>query len=323
MQSSIQREAGTTAPAAGADGWTPRVSRVPGAEFLRRRMEAAVIGLSSGFGSPRLNYLEPPGDPGLFGPQSVCWRVHGDFTLMMAGGVCALLLQALHPLALAGVWDHSSFRQDILGRLRRTAAFVGGTTYGSRRDALMLVERVKRIHQGVVGTAPDGRSYAAGDPRLLTWVHVAEVSSFLAAHQRYARRPLTAAEQDRYFEETALVAELLGAEGVPKSRAALNDYFARMLPQLEYGERAKEVRRLLLRAPAVGLAVKPFGLLLAQAGVDLLPGWAQDLMGTRRRGARRAITTPGVRALAPALRWALRNGARARATQRAAGAAQT
>jgi uncharacterized protein (DUF2236 family) len=319
MQRSLQGQPARPPPAAPPnDGWTPRVSRLPGAEFLRRRLEAAVIGLSSGSGSPRLNYLEPPGDPGLFGPQSMCWRVHGDFILMMVGGVSALMLQALHPLALAGVWDHSSFRQDILGRLRRTAAFVGGTTYGSRRDAQMLIERVRQIHQAVVGTAPDGRPYAAGDPQLLTWVHVAEVSSFLAAHQRYAQRPLSPLQQDRYFEETALVAELLGARDVPKSRAALAAYFERMLPELEYSERSVEVRRLLLSAPAVSLAVKPFGLLLAQAGVDLLPDWAQQLMDTRRRLARRALARPGVRALAPALRWALRNGARARATQRAA-----
>ncbi len=88
---------------------------------------------------------------------------------MMAGGISALMLQTLHPLALAGVWDHSAFRTDILGRLRRTATFIAGTTYGSRRDALALIERVKQIHLGVTGTAPDGRPYRASDPTLLTW----------------------------------------------------------------------------------------------------------------------------------------------------------
>ena len=95
------------------------------------------------------------GDPGLFGPEAVCWRVHADFTSMMTGGIAALLLQALHPLALAGVWDHSSFRTDILGRLRRTATFITGTTFGSRADALALIERVKSIHAHISGTAPD------------------------------------------------------------------------------------------------------------------------------------------------------------------------
>src|ERR1700739_3378677 len=151
---------------------------------LRSRLANGVTSLTTGSG-PSLDYSSPPGDPGLFGPDAICWKVHSDFTSMMTGGISALLLQALHPLALAGVWDHSSFRADILGRLRRTATFISGTTYGNRRDALPLSERVKQIHSGVAGTAPDGRPYRASDPALLTWVHVAEVSSFMTAHMRY------------------------------------------------------------------------------------------------------------------------------------------
>src|SRR5699024_3489514 len=104
---------------------------------------------------------------------------------MLVGGVGALLMQTLHPLALAGVWDHSNFRRDMLGRLRRTASFITGTTYGGRETADQLIDRVRRIHVPVVGTAPDGRPYSADDPGLLTWIHVAEMSSFLRAYQRY------------------------------------------------------------------------------------------------------------------------------------------
>ena len=125
---------------------------------------------------------------------------------MMTGGVSALLLQALHPLALAGVWDHSTFRTDILGRLRRTATFIAGTTFGSRHDALALIERVKRIHLGVNGVTPDGQPYRASEPALLTWVHVAEVSSFMTAHLRYVNPALPIAAQDQYFAETARIA---------------------------------------------------------------------------------------------------------------------
>lgn len=291
------------------------------AEPLRRRLELAVFGLTSGAGAPRIDFLRPAGDPGLFGPDAVCWKVHADFTLMMIGGVSALLLQALHPLALAGVWDHSNFRQDILGRLRRTSAFVGGTTFAGRRDAQMLIERVRRIHQGVTGTAPDGRPYAAGDPELLTWVHVAEMSSFLRAHQSYAPQPLSAADQDRYYGETAVVAELLGAAGVPKSVAEVETYLQRMQAELVYSERSREVHRILLNAPAPNAAVKPFGQLFLHAGEDLLPDWAQDLMDLRRSVAlRRAWVRPGIRAAAPLFRWALRNGAAARARLRVASA---
>jgi uncharacterized protein (DUF2236 family) len=291
------------------------------AEPLRRKMELTIFGLTSGGGAPRINFLEPAGDPGLFGPGAVCWKVHSDFALMMIGGVCALLLQALHPLALAGVWDHSNFREDILGRLRRTSSFVGGTTFAGRADAHRLIERVRRIHEGVTGTAPDGRPYAAGDPDLLTWVHVAEMSSFLQAHQRYAPHALSATEQDRYYAETSIVAELLGARGVPKSAAEVQDYFQRMRPELVYSERSREIHRILLAASAPNAAAKPVGRLFMHAGEDLLPPWAQDLIGIRRRVAlRRAVVRPGIRALAPTFRWALRNGAAARARLRAASA---
>lgn len=307
-------------PHAGPDILPGGRSRIPGTEPLRRRIEAAIFGLTSGAGAPRLDFLKPAGDPGLFGPDSVCWRVHGDFTIMMIGGVSALLLQALHPLALAGVWDHSNFRDDILGRLRRTSAFVGGTTFAGRRDAEMLIERVRRIHLRVTGTAPDGRPYAAGDPQLLTWVHVAEHCSFLRSHQRYAPDRLSCAEQDRYYHETAQVAERLGAQGVPKSRAEVERYLERMRPQLACSERAREVRRILFSAPAPNLVVKPFGRLFLQAGEDLLPDWAQRMFGIHIRvRLRRALVDSGVRALAPTFRWALRNGAAARARLRVQG----
>jgi uncharacterized protein (DUF2236 family) len=292
-------------------------SRIPGAEPLRRRLELAVIGLTSGGGAPRINFLEPAGDPGLFGPDSVCWRVHADFTIMMVGGVCALLLQALHPLALAGVWDHSNFREDILGRLRRTSAFVGGTTFASRGDAEALIQRVRGIHRHVTGTAPDGRPYAADDPALLTWVHVAEMSSFLRSYQRYAPHKLSLDEEDRYYAETAQLAEKLGADSVPKSSAAIEQYLQRMRPQLAYTERSREVRQVLHHAPAPNPAIKPFSRLFMQAGEDLLPDWAQQMMGIRTGVMlRQAVVRSGVRAMAPTFRWALRNGAAARAKLR-------
>src|SRR5262249_17972239 len=150
----------------------------------------------------------------------------------------------------AGVWDHSNFREDILGRLRRTSAFVGGVTFAGRADAQRLIERVRAIHTRVTGATPDGRAYAAGDADLLTWVHVAEHHSFLRSWQRHAPRRLDAAEVDRYYAETALVAELLGARGVPKSAAEVAAYLQGMRAQLEYGERAREIRRILFAAPS-------------------------------------------------------------------------
>jgi ER-bound oxygenase mpaB/B'/Rubber oxygenase, catalytic domain len=136
-------------------------------------------------------------------------RVHGD-TAMFVGGLRALLLQSLHPLAMAGVAAHSDFRADPWGRLQRTSYFLAATTFGPAAEAERAVARVRGVHGRVQGTAPDGRPYAASDPHLLRWVHLAEVDSFLTAHQRYGAVPLTAPEQDAYVLDTSQVAGKLG-----------------------------------------------------------------------------------------------------------------
>jgi uncharacterized protein (DUF2236 family) len=286
---------------------------------LRSKLAAGVTHLTSGSGGPTLDYSSPPGDPGLFGPDSVCSKVHADFASMMTGGISALLLQALHPLALAGVWDHSTFRTDILGRLRRTATFIAGTTYGNRHDALALIERVRRIHLGVSGIAPDGQPYRASEPALLTWVHVAEVSSFMTAHLRYVNPQLSVGAQDQYFAETARIAEMLGAENIPRSRAELDAYLLAMRPALVASERTREVVRILMSAPAPSMAMRPAGTLMLNAGADLLPDWAQPMLGFERYAAlRRMFARPGVRLVAPVIRWALVNVISKRARRRVA-----
>ncbi|MBA1275266.1 oxygenase MpaB family protein [Stutzerimonas azotifigens] len=284
-------------------------------DLLRRHLESQALNLT-GLAIGGIDYENPRGDPGLFGPDSACWKVHGDFTSMLIGGISALLLQALHPLALAGVWDHSNFRQDMLGRLRRTGQFIAATTYGSHADAERLIQRVRTIHAQIRGTAPDGRPYAADDPQLLTWVHVAEVSSFLKSHLRYRNPALPAAEQDRYYAEIALVAERLGARDVPRSRQEVANYLEAMRPQLLCDERSREVVRLLFAEPAPNALTKPFGKLMMQAGVDLLPEWASDMLDLTPGPARSALIRAGVRRTAPLLRWAVRNGSAHRARRR-------
>lgn len=284
---------------------------------LRSQAGAQVRALTRSNSGLTLDYDNPPGDPGLFGPDAVCWRVHADFPAMLAGGVSALLLQALHPLALAGVWDHSTFRTDMQGRLGRTAQFIAGTTYGSHADALLLIERVRRIHAGIRGTSPDGQPYAADDPALLTWVHVAEVSSFLAGYLRYVG-PLSMAEQDRYFEEEAKVAALLGAPDVPRSRAAIDAYLAAQLPYLVNSERTREVVRLVMAMPVANPLLVPAVRTMADAGVALLPPWARQMLQLDRPSLRRSLALAGMRALAPTLRWALGPGLAARARRRVA-----
>lgn len=286
-------------------------------ESLRKQIEKQVHSLT-GASLGVLDLDQPRGDAGLFGPDSMVWEVHADFTSMMVGGVSALLLQMLHPLALAGVWDHSTFRQDMLGRLRRTSLFIAGTTYGGAHDAEQLLEKVRTIHLQVVGHAPDGRPYAASDPELLTWVHVSEVSQFLAGYLRYVDPHLPVSEQDRYYREVALIAERLGAQEVPKSRQAIEAYLERMRPQLLCDERTREVVRLLYAAPMPSILAKPFGSLVMQAGVDLLPDWASDLLGEHQAAWRRPLIRSSVQRTATLLRWAIRNSAAQRARRRLA-----
>jgi uncharacterized protein (DUF2236 family) len=284
-------------------------------EAIRRRIETQVMSLT-GLSLGQLDLENPKGDPGLFGPDSISWRVHGDFPSMLVGGISALLLQLLHPLALAGVWDHSNFRQDLLGRLRRTSQFISGTTFGATGDANWLIEKVRTIHLQVVGSAADGRPYAASDPVLLTWVHVAEVSSFLAAHLRYRNPNLPHAEQDAYYAEIALIAERLGARDVPRSRQQVTDYLQAMRPQLYADERSQEVVQVLLDAPAPSRLAKPVGSLMLRAGIDLLPEWARDMLELQQHPLQQRLIRLGINSTAPVLRWAMRDGSAHRARRR-------
>lgn len=284
-------------------------------KILRQRIERQVFRVN-GLSLNEFDLSQPPGDPGLFGPESVIWQVHGDFTSMMCGGISALLLQMMHPSALAGVWDHSNFRQDMMGRLRRTSQFIAVTTFGNRADAQTLIERVKRIHLQVSGVDAYGQPYAASDPHLLTWVHVAETSRFLASHLRYKNPRLSGADQDRYYREAAQIAEALGAEGVPKSREAVADYFHQMRSELKVDDRTREVTRLLMNAPAPSWQAKPVMKLMMKAGISLMPEWAQQQSGYRFSTLERLALDRQIQLLAAGLRWSIQRGAYHKAMKR-------
>lgn len=168
----------------------------------------------------------------------------------------------------------------------------------------------------MTGTAPDGRAYAAYDPELLTWVHVAEVSSFLKSHLRYRDPDLSTADQNRYYAEVALIAERLGAEGVPRSRAEVETYLERLRPQLQIDARALEILQILRTAPAPSPLLRPFGTLMLHAGIELLPEWASAMFGPPLSDTRRQLIRSGVRRTAPVLRWAVRSASVHRARRR-------
>lgn len=245
---------------------------------------------------------------GLFGPKAVAWRVHGDVAAMLVGGVSGLLLQMLHPAVLAGVWDHSNFRADMHGRLRRTARFIALTTYGGRDEAESAIARVRRIHTGVEGTLPDGTRYAARDPRLLAWVHATETTSFLAAWMRYAEPRMKPRDQDRYFAEMAQIGVALGADPVPRGRREAGELIETMRSELRVDDRTREVARLVLDARAPTAVAEPFQGLVMRAGVDLLPGWARRMHGRDAPPLARPLLRAGTLALAQTLRWAFARG---------------
>lgn len=242
--------------------------RRQGAELLRSAI--------AGDQTLRFTDLANPDDFGLFGPASSAWRIHGD-AAMLIGGLRALLLQTLHPLAMAGVADHSDYRHDPWGRLHRTGRFVGATTYGTTKSAMAEIERVRRVHETVVGHAPDGRPYAANDPHLMLWVHVTEVDSFLTAFERYGYGKVTDAEKDRYVAEMAEVARRLGAETPPTNRRELNDAIERFRPECAYGDQAKDAVRFLLVPPVPLVTRGGYGVITAGA-VAALPGWARSML---------------------------------------------
>ena len=241
---------------------------------------------------------------GLFGPRAVAWRVHGDVTSMMVGGVAGLLLQMLHPAVLAGVWDHSKFRADMHGRLRRTARFIALTTYGERAEAEAAIARVRGIHDRVQGVLPDGTPYAANDPALLAWVHLTEATSFLSAWIRYAEPGMSASDQDRYFAEMAQVAGALGADPIPRTRAEARRLFETMRPFMRCDARTREVARLVLTQRAPSRLAEPVQALTMQAGIDLLPAWAQRLHGLHAPALSRPLVRAGTLGIAQTLRWA-------------------
>jgi uncharacterized protein (DUF2236 family) len=254
---------------------------------------------------------EHDGDAGLFGPQSITWRLHAE-PLMGVAGLRALLLQALHPVAVAAFEEHSTYRRDIWGRLTRTAEYVAVTTFGSTTDAMLAASRVRAIHATVRGVLPSGVEYAADDPQLLAWVHCCLVASFLEVLTR-GGVSLTGAEQDQYIEEQVKAAMLVGLEPdeVPHDRAALLDYFRVIKPALECTPTARRAA-LELVAPPMPTRVelmtpaRPAWSGVAGLAFAALPPWGRRLYALPElpgaAGLTDAATTVGLRTLRTTLR---------------------
>ena len=235
------------------------------------------------------------------------WRVHADASMFVAG-IRALLLQSLHPLAMAGVAGHSGYKGDPWGRLQRTSTFLATTTFGTIEDAEALIERIREIHERVRGRAPDGRPYAASDPHLLKWVHIAEADSFLRTHQRYAVTPLTPAEADQYVAQACVVASRLGVIDPPTTVTELDAAIESYRPELAGTPAARDAARFLLLHPPLPWSARPGYGALAGAGVALLPLWARRHLALPNLPlAEQAIALPLGGAATSVIRWALKH----------------
>ena len=236
-------------------------------------------------------------DTGLFGPGSVTWRVHAS-PAMLIGGMRALIVQALHPLAMAGVFEHSDFRERPLHRLKVTAEYVATTTYADTATAEHAGARVRAVHRHIRGTDPvTGKPYSAEDPETLLWVHCVEVHSFLAAYRAYGGR-LSGEDQDRYLAESARSAALVGIDpaDVPPSRAAMREYFEAMYPSLCVSAGAREAIRFVAYPPITRelLPLAPALRVSANAAVALVPRHLRALAGLERPWATDLLTVAAV-----------------------------
>lgn len=272
-------------------------------EFVRHRVASVVRKLVVGENVSTPVATWDPDDPNPISEDSPVRVVHAD-PAMFVGGVRALLFQTLHPVAMRGVAEHSDYEHDPLGRLQRTASFLGRTTYGTGAEANEAINVVRSIHSRVVGTMPDGTLYRADDPRLLGWVHATEVDSFLTGYQRYGASRLTSGECDRYIADMGTIGTALGVDDAPQSRAELAAMLDSYRDELSPSRECRDATRFLF-APTLPIGVLPFYGLIFGSAVAMLPKWARSmLLLPVAPGIDPLVLRPAMTAMTRGLRWA-------------------
>jgi len=264
----------------------------------RDRVVSSTTDLFSHAPYPLADTLDYRGDPGLCGPDSVTWPVIGDAAAFV-GGIRALLIQAAHPEVVAGVSDHSRYREDPLGRLSRTSAYVTATSFGAIPEVEAAVGMVRRAHRPVTGESHRGRTYRASAPALAAWVHNALTDSFLQAFIAFGPHDLSEADADRFVEEQRAIGQLLNAEDLPRTADGLSEWIA---DHPEIGASPALVDAVaFVRNPPLPWHVKLPYRLMVGAAVTTLPQRVRQILGLRRVPGARLVG----RLLIGALRWAL------------------
>jgi uncharacterized protein (DUF2236 family) len=285
----------------------------PGRLLLRNTVDARRIELAQAvrdriagpeFQAAHQQIWYKPG-PRWFSAQDAIWRLHLD-TSMFVGGIRALLLQSLHPVAMLGVSRHSGFRGDPWGRLQRTSRFLATTTYGTIADAERMIAKVRAIHHRVRGSTSTGQPYRADDPHLLGWVHAAEVESFLTSYRIFGAEPLNETDADSYVRQCGFVAAKLGVVDPPQTVAELDEVLAGYRPELGLSPAAKQAAEMLLKDPPLTGPQRLGYAVLAAGAVSTLPAWARAmLLLPTLPTSDRLVIRPLTRTALGTIRWAL------------------
>jgi uncharacterized protein (DUF2236 family) len=233
----------------------------------------------------------------LISQRSVSWRVFKNPVCMFVGGIAAVILELAEPSVRTGVWEHSGFRDDPVGRLRRTGSAAMITVYGARSVAKPMIARVSRMHAKVQGVTPQGVAFSALDPRLLTWVHATAAYGFLTAYDRYARS-LETWQLNEFYHEGVEIARLYGADTPPQGRLELECLFDSMRQRLERSPIVFEFLDIIGEAPALPRPLLWIQRLLVRAAVDILPTWVRAALALDGRYGLRPLERPLVRMLA-------------------------
>ena len=246
-----------------------------------------------------VDYSSPKADPGMFGPDSMAWRVHANPIALAIGGVAAVILELAEPRVRTGVWEHSIFKTDPLKRMQRTGEATLITTYGPTKAAEARVAMVTRMHERVSGVTPEGQAYTALEPELMTWVHITAGWGFLNAYDRYVA-PLSLAEKDRYYAEGGRLGRAFGAADAPGSVAEVECWFDRMDPKLKPHAIIGEFLAIVEATSPMGLAGRLVQPLVVQAAIDLLPPALRARLELPASSLKFAIARPVLRTLAKA-----------------------
>jgi uncharacterized protein (DUF2236 family) len=229
-------------------------------------------------GMPAVDFSAPAGAPALFAPDSVTWRVMKNPVALMVGGIAGVILELAEPRVRTGVWEHTTFRRDPAGRIRRTGYATMVTIYGPADAARTMATNVSRRHATIGGKTPAGAAYRADDNELLTWVHATAAFGFLEAYRRFVH-PLSAAERDQFYAEGTVAATLFGVSDPPRDVCAVDALFQKMRPKLERSDIMFEFLSLLKQAPLLPTLARPFQRVAIRAAIKIVPDWARDILG--------------------------------------------